>query len=251
MNNRQSFFSNIPPVVLNLLIINTICLFADWFLSNKFEIGLNGIFGLHFFMSDEFRFFQPITYMFMHGGFTHLFFNMFAVYMFGQVFEMVWGGWKFLLYYFVAGIGAAFVQEVVWYIDYGSIINHIDYQLLEHIKENGRQALEDGKNYTDLYAGRLNLLLNIPTVGASGAVFGILLAFGWMFPQEKLMLIFLPVPIPARIFVILYAVAELFFGVANFSGDNVAHFAHLGGLIFGLLLILWWKKQKKLYTRQI
>jgi rhomboid family protein len=189
--------------------------------------------------------------MFMHAGVEHILFNMFAVYMFGRLFEMFWGGKKFLFYYLVAGLGAAIVQQTVWYIDYCSIASHIADMpaVMSHISTEGAKALAESLNYSDEYMGRLNILMNIPTVGASGAVFGILLAFGYMFPKEKLYMFFLPVPIPARVFVIVYGLIELFAGVANFSWDNVAHFAHLGGLLFGLVLLLIWKKRGKLFTK--
>jgi rhomboid family protein len=189
--------------------------------------------------------------MFMHAGVEHILFNMFAVYMFGRLFEMFWGGKKFLFYYLVAGLGAAIVQQTVWYIDYCSIAKHIADMpaVMSHISTEGAKALAENLNYSDEYMGRLNILMNIPTVGASGAVFGILLAFGYMFPKEKLYMFFLPIPIPARVFVIVYGLIELFAGVANFSWDNVAHFAHLGGLLFGLVLLLIWKKRGKLFTK--
>jgi len=189
--------------------------------------------------------------MFMHAGVEHILFNMFAVYMFGRLFEMFWGGKKFLFYYLVAGLGAAIVQQMVWYIDYCSIASHIADMpaVMSHISTEGAKALAESLNYSDEYMGRLNILMNIPTVGASGAVFGILLAFGYMFPKEKLYMFFLPIPIPARVFVIVYGLIELFAGVANFSWDNVAHFAHLGGLLFGLVLLLIWKKRGKLFTK--
>jgi len=189
--------------------------------------------------------------MFMHASVEHILFNMFAVYMFGRLFEMFWGGKKFLFYYLVAGLGAAIVQQTVWYIDYCSIVKHIADMpaVMSHISTEGAKALAENLNYSDEYMGRLNILMNIPTVGASGAVFGILLAFGYMFPKEKLYMFFLPIPIPARVFVIVYGLIELFAGVANFSWDNVAHFAHLGGLLFGLVLLLIWKKRGKLFTK--
>ena len=178
---------------------------ALWLLTlvfKKFGIELVGILGLFNYSSPYFHWWQPLTYMFMHSGFSHLFFNMFAVLMFGPVLEREWGEKKFIFYYLVCGLGAALVQQLVW-----SMLS------------------------TDLAV----------TIGASGAVFGILLAFGWLFPDVPMFIIFVPIPIRARIFVIIYAVIELFAGIANFSGDNVAHFAHLGGMLFGLVLLLWWK----------
>ncbi|RKV89569.1 MAG: rhomboid family intramembrane serine protease [Bacteroidetes bacterium] len=253
-----------------MIIINVLCLIATTVLRSRSGIELNDTLGLHFVLSEKFRVYQFFTYMFMHAGVEHILFNMFAVYMFGRLFEMFWGGKKFLFYYLVAGLGAAIVQQTVWYIDYCSIASHIADMpaVMSHISTEGAKALAESLNYSDEYMGRLNILMNIPTVGASGAVFGILLAFGYMFPKEKLYMFFLillafgymfpkeklymfflPIPIPARVFVIVYGLIELFAGVANFSWDNVAHFAHLGGLLFGLVLLLIWKKRGKLFTK--
>ena len=250
MENRRDFFST-ASVVWNIIIINVLCLIATTVLRSRSGIELNDTLGLHFVLSEKFRVYQFFTYMFMHAGVEHILFNMFAVYMFGRLFEMFWGGKKFLFYYLVAGLGAAIVQQTVWYIDYYSIASHIADmpEVMSHISTEGAKALAESLNYSDEYMGRLNILMNIPTVGASGAVFGILLAFGYMFPKEKLYMFFLPIPIPARVFVIVYGLIELFAGVANFSWDNVAHFAHLGGLLFGLILLLIWKKRGKLFTK--
>ena len=250
MENRRDFFST-ASVVWNIIIINVLCLIATTVLRSRSGIELNDTLGLHFVLSEKFRVYQFFTYMFMHAGVEHILFNMFAVYMFGRLFEMFWGGKKFLFYYLVAGLGAAIVQQTVWYIDYCSIAKHIADMpaVMSHISTEGAKALAESLNYSDEYMGRLNILMNIPTVGASGAVFGILLAFGYMFPKEKLYMFFLPIPIPARVFVIVYGLIELFAGVANFSWDNVAHFAHLGGLLFGLVLLLIWKKRGKLFTK--
>lgn len=250
MENRRDFFST-ASVVWNIIIINVLCLIATTVLRSRSGIELNDTLGLHFVLSEKFRVYQFFTYMFMHAGVEHILFNMFAVYMFGRLFEMFWGGKKFLFYYLVAGLGAAIVQQTVWYIDYCSIASHIADMpaVMSHISTEGAKALAESLNYSDEYMGRLNILMNIPTVGASGAVFGILLAFGYMFPKEKLYMFFLPIPIPARVFVIVYGLIELFAGVANFSWDNVAHFAHLGGLLFGLILLLIWKKRGKLFTK--
>ena len=171
--------------------------------------------------------------------------------MFGMVFEQIWGGKKFLFYYFIAGFGAAALQQGVWACEYFSLMNNTaDFtKIMQEVASNGANVLSRGMNYTDKALGSLNLLMNIPTVGASGAVFGILLAFGFMFPQEKLFLFFIPIPIPARIFVAIYGVIELIGGVANFAWDNIAHFAHLGGLFAGLIVVLIWRRQNKLYNR--
>ena len=179
MENRRDFFST-ASVVWNIIIINVLCLIATTVLRSRSGIELNDTLGLHFVLSEKFRVYQFFTYMFMHAGVEHILFNMFAVYMFGRLFEMFWGGKKFLFYYLVAGLGAAIVQQTVWYIDYCSIASHIADMpaVMSHISTEGAKALAESLNYSDEYMGRLNILMNIPTVGASGAVFGILLAFG-------------------------------------------------------------------------
>ena len=207
--NNNSFWDRLPIVTKSLLVINFVCWLVDVILKNRAGIMLSGVLGLNYIFSPSFHFWQPLTYMFMHANFEHIFFNMFAVLMFAPALEQQWGSRRFLLYYLVTGVGAAIVQELVWFIFYGPSA-----------------------------AGAV-------TIGASGAVFGILLAFGLLFPDTKLFIFFIPIPIRARIFVIIYAVCELFLGVASFSGDNVAHFAHLGGMLFGYLLILLWRRKDK------
>jgi len=241
---QNSFVSNIPPVTKNLIIINFIVFLAANVLSTRGIIDLNSTFGLYFWQSDKFNPVQLLTYMFLHASIGHIFFNMFALLMFGVVIERFFGSRRFLIYYLVCGLGAGIVQEVVWYFDYASLIQNISYQNFLMVKQEGYHILQQNQNYADQYLGNLNFLLHNPTIGASGAVFGILLAFGWFFPNQKIYLYFL-IPLKARVFVILYGILELFYGVANFKGDNVAHFAHLGGVLFGLLLILLWKKKMK------
>jgi len=242
MNNS---FTSLPPVVKNLLFINAGFFIMDLIFENFFKINLSGILGLHYYKSTEFRPLQIVTHMFMHGNLMHIFFNMFAVYMFGQVLEKVWGGKRFLIYYLVTGFGAAFLHTLVNYIQVQYLINQMDPTLVATVFNEGNSVLELGKNYMDVQAGKLNLLVNTPVVGASGAVFGLLLGFGMLFPNTPLMLMFIPIPIKAKYFVAGYAAIELFSGIANRPGDNVAHFAHLGGLIFGFILIKIWQKDTK------
>lgn len=192
---------NLPIVTKYILLANIICWCLDVLLM-RMGLSLNGVMGLYYVTSPHFHFWQPLTYMFMHANLSHIFCNMFALWMFGPIIENEWGSKKFALYYFVCGLGAAITQEVVWALMGGS-------------------------------AG--------VTIGASGAVFGILFAFGWLFPNIPLFIFLIPIPIRARWFVIIYAAFELFAGLAPTSGDNVAHFAHLGGMLFGWLLILCWK----------
>ena len=182
--------------------------------------------------------------MFMHGGISHIFFNMFAVWMFGKVLEQVWGPKRFLIYYMATGIGAGLIQLLVAYIRIIPLNELVTPEQMDYIVTNGYELLQTNRNYSDPVSGQLNILINISTVGASGAVFGILLAFGMLFPNTELMLLFPPIPIKAKWFVIMYGVFELYSGFANNPNDNVAHFAHLGGMLFGFILIKYWKADR-------
>ncbi|PVX51996.1 membrane associated rhomboid family serine protease [Balneicella halophila] len=233
----------IPPVVKNLLIINTLLLFG-MFALERMNIDLTNYLGLFFPGSKWFLPHQFVTSMFMHANFSHLFFNMFALFMFGRILETVWGGKRFLIYYMVTGVGAVLLHSLVNYIQAYPILQNISEQELNLVIDQGKEALMIGKNFVDPDLSKLNLIYNVPVVGASGAVFGILLAFGMLFPNTELMLLFPPIPIKAKYFVIGYGVLELYFGVANFQGDNVAHFAHLGGMLFGFILLKYWKADR-------
>lgn len=240
-NYRPSFLSSIPPVVKNLIGINIVLFLASAVLPTifsrfGFNVNLNDILGMHYWESSKFNPAQLVTYAFMHGGFMHIFFNMFALYMFGGVLEHVWGTKRFLIYYLVTAIGAGIIQQIFWTVEFHPAITAIN-QAISSDAINAPSLIEQKRLFLDSP--------NFITIGASGSVFGLLLAFGWLFPEERLFLMFIPVPIKARIFVVIYGVVELFQGVANFSGDNVAHFAHLGGMLFGAILILMWKKKKR------
>jgi membrane associated rhomboid family serine protease len=182
--------------------------------------------------------------MFMHGGFMHLFFNMYALWLFGSIIEQKWGSKKFLIYFFVTGLGAAVLHTAVNYFQLHSIEASLSPEQLEFIKENGAREALRGYNFANEPLSTYNGILNFPTVGASGAVFGILLAFGMLFPNAPLQIMFIPVPIKAKYFVIAYGAVELGLGINNAEGDNIAHFAHLGGMIFGFILIKIWGKGK-------
>ena len=235
-------FRDTPPVVKNLLIINVLVYVAMIMLRSQ-DLDLTEYFGLHYWKSEAFYPHQLVTYMFMHSfTITHLLFNMFAVWMFGKVLESVWGSKRFLIYYMVTGVGAGLIQLLVIYLRLMPLYSQLSPEDLSYITENGYQLLQEGKNFTDPVAGKINLLLNVTTVGASGAVFGILLAFGMLFPNTELMLLFPPIPIKAKWFVIGYGAIELYSGMANNAGDNVAHFAHLGGMLFGFFMIKYWQK---------
>jgi membrane associated rhomboid family serine protease len=240
MQNYRPVFGNIPPVVKNLIIINVLMLLATYVLSVR-GIDLNSVLGLHFFLSPEFEPYQLVTHIFMHGGFMHLFFNMFALWMFGRVLESVWGPKRFFIYYFVTGLGAAALHLFVNFLEFQSLVSKMSPEQVDMVMREGTSIFEQGKNYSDPLMGKLNLLMNIPTVGASGAVYGVLLGFGMLFPNTQLFLLFPPIPIKAKYFVIGYGLIELYLGLAR-PGSNVAHFAHLGGMLFGFLMIRYWNK---------
>lgn len=216
---KTSIMRNIPIVTRYLLIANFIIFFLAAVLQ-RYGIDLNTLCGLHYLSASSFHWWQPITYMFLHANFSHIFFNMFAVWMFAPMIEQEWGARRFSIYYLVCGLGAAAIQELVWMLMLSNMAGSYSAEALAY------------------YATMLN------TIGASGAVFGILFAFGWLYPDVPMYILFLPIPIRARTFVIIYAAIELFAGlgsVAGFTADNVAHFAHLGGMLFGWLLILYWR----------
>lgn len=237
---------NLPAVTKNIIIINVL-MFLGTLVAEKYGIPLSHYLGLTSLMSNDFKFFQLFTYMFMHGGWAHLFFNMFAVFMFGRILEQIWGAKRFLLFYIVCGIGAGVMQEIVQLIRINSLIEQVTPETLQMIINEGGTALKQGMNYDDIFLKNLNRLINVPTVGASGSVFGILLGFGMLLPNEKLFIMPIPFPIKAKYFVIGYALIELVLGVSNNPNDNVAHFAHLGGMIFGFFLIIYWKKKGIMY----
>ena len=216
--------NNIPSMTKNLLIVNFLAFVATWVLELR-GIDLTSLLGLHFFMASDFHFYQFVTYMFLHGGLTHIFFNMFALWMFGSVIERVWGPKKFLFYYIVCGIGAGVAQEVVQYATY----MYEDMGAYQYVNVNGVQVTTDA--YINLWT----------TIGASGAVYGILLAFGMIFPNERLFIIPFPFPIKAKWLIVGYIAIELFSAMSG-PGDGVAHMAHLGGMLFGFLLIRYWQK---------
>jgi membrane associated rhomboid family serine protease len=236
-----SGFGFLPPVVKNLLIINGLFFLATLVLGNVMHIDLTDLLGLHYFASPHFQTYQFVSYMFMHGNFSHIFFNMFALWMFGSVLENAWGPKKFLIYYMITGIGAALIQILVIYVQVYNVELSLTPDQIAQVRETGYQILQNNQNFGDPMMGKLNELYNMTTIGASGAVFGLLLAFGMLFPNSLIYLYFF-IPIKAKWFVIIYGAIELFSGV-YYTGSNVAHFAHLGGMIFGIFLILYWKKK--------
>jgi len=240
---RFNSYSLLPPVVKNLLIINGIMYLATIALRTR-GIELVQLLGLHYFTAQNFEIWQPITYMFMHGNFGHLFFNMFALWMFGAALENAWGEKRFLLYYMVCGIGAGLVQLLVTGLRIHFLAQNIPPDVIQMVSEGGTQILREGKNYIG-ELGALNLAINTPTVGASGSVFGLLLAFGMMYPNSVIYIYFL-LPIKAKWFVIIYGALELFLGVTG-TNSGIAHFAHLGGMLFGFFLILHWNKGNRFF----
>lgn len=233
--------NNIPTVTKNLLAINVLMFLASLAVG-KHGIDLNDILGLHFYKSADFHLYQLVTYMFMHGGFAHLFFNMFALFMFGRTLELVWGPKRFLVFYMLAGVGAGLVHEAVGAVRYLSVTEGLDPESIRLVLENGAAVLKQGMNYTNTALAEMNVVLNSQTVGASGAVYAILLGFGMLFPNERIFIFPLPFPIKAKFFVIGYALIELYMGTAG-TPDGVAHFAHLGGMLFGFVMITMWRKK--------
>jgi len=241
MNGRGRGFFGLPPVVKNIIMVNVLLLLAYYAVSSVFGVDLNSILGLYFPKSESFKPVQILTHMFMHAGIWHLFFNMYALFIFGQVLENVWGSKRFLIYYMVCGLGAALVHETVIAFEYAKIMKIISPEQLQIVLDEGADLLREGKVYTNNTMQDLQLLLNTPTVGASGAVFGILLAFGILFPNTQLMLLFPPIPIKAKYFVLAYGAIELYLAFTQ-PGSNIAHAAHLGGMLFGYILIRYWRK---------
>jgi len=215
--------NNMPTITKNLLIIN-ILMFAGRYVASLYGIDLDNLLGLHFFLASDFRWYQFFTYMFMHGGLEHIFFNMFAVWMFGRVVENTMGPRRFLFYYLTCGLGAGLMQEGVQYVSF----------LTQGLGSYEQVSLSGVTVEMAEYLNRWT------TVGASGAVYGILLAFGMTYPEERIFIFPFPFPIKAKYFVCGYAVIELLSALSR-SNDGVAHFAHLGGMLFGLLLILYWR----------
>ncbi len=242
-------FQILPPVVKNLLIINILLWLTTLVLKgNAFGIDLTHSLGLHHWESELFKPWQIITYMFMHDtqGFAHIFFNMFAVWMFGTHLENRWGSKRFLNYYLLTGLGAAFLHYLIIHFQILNLEAVMNPKAISMVKSEGYLLIEEGLNWGNNDLGRLNGFYNGPVVGASGSLFGILLAFGVVFPNTLLYLYF-AIPIKAKYFVIGYGLIELILGMNNNPQDPVAHFAHLGGMLFGLIIFGYWKIRKEYY----
>ena len=225
-----------PTVTKNLIIINLLCFFGA-FVAERYGIDLNDVLGLHYFESEKFRLYQLFTYMFMHSGFEHIFFNMFAVWMFGRILETVWGPSRFLFYYVLCGVGAGLVQEVAQYFDFMPYM--ADMAQLSTYASDAVIPIHGVSHTAAQWLTMYERVISVSTVGASGAVYAILMACGMLFPNQELFIFPLPMPIKAKWLIIGYFVIELGLGIMN--NDGIAHFAHLGGMVFGFLLIVYWK----------
>jgi len=227
----------LPEVTKNLLIINVLMFLATmtfgWFYD---------YFSLYSVQSPFFQPYQLVTHMFMHAGGTHIFFNMFALFMFGSEIERAFGPRKYLLFYLLTGLGAAFLQSAVNYVEVVQAMQALPEDIVHKIINEGGQLLQSNRNYTNPEWGNLNRLVHGRMLGASGAVFGLLAAFGMLYPNRVIYLIIPPIPLKAKYFVLLFGLMELYLIVSK-SQPGVAHFAHLGGAIVGVLIILFWRKQ--------
>jgi membrane associated rhomboid family serine protease len=227
---------NLTPAVKNIIIINVLIYLACFVVP-----GLNDALTGYYFASPNFRPWQIVTHMFMHSqyDFTHIFFNMYALYLFGTALENYWGTKRFVIYYMTCGVGAFFLHMGVSYFEIQKMMSVLSDREIYQVMISG---LEEGKAYkvqmVELYSA-----INTGVVGASGAVFGVLLGFGMLFPNTELMLLFPPIPLKAKYFVMIYGAIEFFLAMRQTTGDNVAHYAHLGGMLFGYLLLKYWQKK--------
>ena len=237
----SNLLKNISPVVKNLLLINILFYIAQWTIPS-FTQNLE----LYPISSEDFKPWQLATHFFMHSPYSigHIFFNMFALVIFGSQLERVWGAQRFLGYYISCALGAAVLHLGVNYYRIHIIEINLSLEDLELFRNSAYDAFQKGMNFKDPVLAQLNLLHHTPMLGASGAVFGLLAAFGFLFPNTELMLLFPPIPIKAKYFVIGYAALELYLGVSNNPSDNVAHFAHLGGALVGIIIVLYWGKNR-------
>ncbi len=233
----QQQFARLPDITKNLIIINLLMFLAAQVLPVfAHQLALYPIISLHF------QPFQIVTHMFMHGGVTHLFFNMFTLFMFGGEIERVFGPKRFLFYYLLTGLGAAFLHSTVHYFEASQIMQSLDPRAIDMVLSEGRALILSNQNYVDPLIGQFNLLANIPVVGASGAIFGLLAAFGMLYPNRIIYMIIPPIPLKAKYFVLIFGAIELGLGISH-AQTGIAHFAHLGGALFGVVTMLIWRKQ--------
>lgn len=226
---------SIPETIKQLIIINVIFYFGSQFLGNLSY----DILALHYFENDKFLISQLLTHMFMHGSPSHILFNMFGLWMFGSPLEQMWGRQKFLFFYFSAGLGAAALQMLVYNINVQTLYDVIELNNLS-LSDPGMLLNYMSQNDYNQAISSFNSVM----VGASGAIYGVLVAFAFSFPNSKLMLLFPPIPIKAKYFVPLLILMDLFFGLSSFSIGSIAHFAHIGGALIGLIMVLYWKKNQ-------
>jgi len=235
-NNQYSPgpFAGLPVVTKNIIIINVIMYLATLAFETV-NIDLVKLFGLHYYLADDFKPHQFITYIFMHGGFSHILFNMLGVYIFGQVLEQVWGPKRYLIFYILTGLGAALAQYIIMHFEITDVLDIVNKDI------NSRNL--DASQRTELINQKYEYLNKHVIIGASGSLFGLLGGFGMLFPNRELYLYFF-IPIKAKWLVILYGGFEIFSGLQNNPTDNVAHFAHIGGLLVGIALVLFWRKDR-------
>ena len=235
----------ITDTIKHLLIINVIFFFAK----NQFGDALYDLFALHYFQNPLFEIWQPLTHMFMHGNFSHILFNMFGLYMFGSPLESLWGKKKFIFFYLSAGFGAAALQLFIYHLQFNSVLEEL--MNLGYGQDAIDALLNEGKYNISILnqvsEGQLSSIFNsynASMVGASGALYGVLVAFAMLFPNSELYLMFIPVPIKAKYLIPFMILGDLFFGFTSFSIGPIAHFAHLGGAITGFIMMRYWKKQQ-------
>ena len=242
---------NTSASAIKILIVVCIVLFVITFMVPDMRRPMFESLALYFPQSENFRIWQFVTNVFMHGGFAHIFFNMYALWAFGSPLEQMWGRNKFLIFFFLSGIGAAIIYTLVNYFQFNSIYNDlisagISPEEIQTILQTSREYLAAVPSVPDEKLRDLYNIYHIPVVGASGAIYGVLVAFGILFPNAKLFLIFLPIPIPAKFFIPALIALDLFSGVTGFSifGGGIAHFGHVGGAIIGFLLMWYWSGKK-------
>ncbi|TDG35210.1 rhomboid family intramembrane serine protease [Pedobacter changchengzhani] len=223
---------NLPPITKNLLIINIIFFGATWLFQSQGIINLDQYLSVFYFGSPFFKPWQPLTYMFMHGSIAHIFFNMFALYSFGTILESRWGGKKFLLFYLITALGALGLQWAVQTYEIYHSVGHLIANVSSYVPTSSAQ----NELLSGIYFG--------PMLGASGAIFGLLVAFGMLYPNAELMILFIPVPVKAKYIIPIYILIELSLGIASIKGDSIAHYAHLGGALIGFILVKIWKDKK-------
>jgi membrane associated rhomboid family serine protease len=262
----------LPAAIKNLFIVNGLFFLATMVFNSSFNIDLTKVLGLHYWTSPNFHFYQILTHVFMHDGFTHILFNMFALWMFGAALENRWGSKRFLFFYFFTALGSVALYQTVVGIEFYTLQNAIDtfkstvsieslqdiitkvsgsmeptyLEYLKSIYADGVINAEEQQNVIKISQSFYNETLAVRSaVGASGAVFGVLTAFALYNPNTEIFFLFIPFPIKAKYFVAGYAIMELYLGIQNNPADNVAHFAHLGGALFGFILVKYWNKNNR------